>query len=203
MKLMKMSVVSFFCLLVASGVAQAKVAINWTWDDNRSEGVYLSDGVTLLPQASTVQLIWSSLDSGLSAMNVLNPLTPTGAGEVVLATKASSGDGYWNFGVGNYEAAMGTYVGGYVYQRVFNVSVGDTPVAGVNQYGESVEASAQLVDASAVPAPAPIGSYLWDSSVSGGGYVMSVIAVPEPTTIALAFAGLGLLVVRRFRKKKD
>ncbi len=199
-KALGISVVAF---LVAVCVASATVQVTWSWDENAQNYVYQDDGSTLLPAGSIVQLIYVPFGGVNTGYDPVDPLTPN-AGNILLDTMSTSGDGYWNFGTLQYPVpgVVGQYVGGYVFQRVFDTPFGNDPADG--SYYADGPFSLVLGDADAIPAPAPTVSFLWTSPgawPSPGGFTLTeqLSVVPEPTTWALIGIGALAIMIRRRR----
>lgn len=194
---MRKLIVGVAAVLLGVSVAMATVAIDWYWDQNTAQGVYQNGGVNFLPQNSIIQLIYSptGINSGYSSMN---PLLPN-VGNTLLASAPSSGNGFWNFGVANYPVpgVPGQYVGGYVFQRVFDTLWGNSPTD-QSFYADGPMSSA-LANADAEPTPPADASFFFSSS--GSGYVLSsrLTVIPEPTTWALMGIGALAMIIRRRR----
>jgi hypothetical protein len=178
--------VVFVALLFVPSFVFALVSIQWSFDENVQQGVMRYDGVTPLPGNSIVQLIWSP-DAVLGPLNVNDPLTPSG-NDVLLDADGSTWSamgGYWVFSARDYDGG-GTYVGGYAFQRVFDVTVGNTPGEG-DYYGDGTYVCGPLEDADIPAPPPPDSSYLFSSS--GSPFVVGTVIVPEPGTLILVLIG--------------
>ena len=190
-------------VLMATCVALATVNVYWTWDENTQNYVYQDDGTTLLPAGSIVQLIYVPFGGVNTGYDNTDPLTPN-PGNTVLATFSTSGDGYWFYDVNQFPVpgVAGQYVGGYVFQRVFDTPFGNDPADG--SYYADGPLSAALGNADANPAPAPTVSFFFQSSApwpSPGGFTLTeqLSVVPEPTTWALIGIGALAIFIRRRR----
>lgn len=192
---------SVACALMVASVAWATVSIDWYWDLNANQFVYQNDGSTLLPLNSIIQLIFSptGVNTGPSGTA---PLVPA-VGNTVLASMPLNGifgfPGAWNFGVANYPVpgVPGQYVGGYVFQRVFDTLWGNSPTD--QSFYADGPMSLALANADGDPTPPADVSYFFASS--GSGYVLSqrVTIIPEPTTWALMGIGALAMIIRRRR----
>lgn len=107
-----------FCVsLLLGGSALADVGVNWEQDSNLVHHVYKSDQTTPLPVGSVIQLIWTPVAS-INPINPMDPLVPSGAGEVVLTNSVANAAPGTILYMGLQFAD--TYTNGYVYTRVFD-----------------------------------------------------------------------------------
>jgi hypothetical protein len=200
-----LSIILLTGIIVSQNVF-GSIAIKWQWDLSAGAGVYRYGGTELLPAGRIVQLIWSPVASA-PPVDPLDPLRPTG-GCIALATNATNGDGWWDFGVATYDeenygiSDTNYFATGYVFQRVFDVAWGNTPKAG-DWYGDGVF-FVQAPSQHQAPPPPPTVSALWDSGGSNP-YILNQQIVPEPNSLTLL--GLGLVVIGtrqlfRSRRKK-
>lgn len=186
----------FLALLTVVFVFSSSAMINvyWSSDENASQYVVLDNGTTPLPVNSIVQLIYSP-DGIIGELNFANPLVPTG-GDQLLMTYNNTVSGYWVNVMTNFGSAVGDFVGGYLYSRIFNVQAGDTPTVG-DYYVDGA------IYGATVESPTINYAYAFSSDEIGGPLVVNtIIAVPEPGTIALAFTAMGFFVIRLLRRKK-
>ena len=194
------------CLLVtfSSSLVFASVTVNWSMP-NASDAVFLP--ATNLPDNSLWQLIWSSTNLSTQSLNPVSPFIPQG-GEVLLDEARNSGGGFiFNlcgpYDATNYSLPANTFVGGYVYTRVFDFQ-GNTSSFTVseidNMLFQESTFSAQLQDTS-TPTGFPTDHFPFTGS---GAVIMSQVnVIPEPTTIAILLMGIFGLVGFRKHLSKD
>lgn len=180
-------------LLLSAVSVNAAVNVNWT---SAANAIKRDDGTTNAPSTWYAQLIWSS-DNSISALNPVSPFLPTD-GEVVLKAQALNGfnaAGFLSGGtVDTTGLAPGDGIGGFVYTRIFNVDFSGSP-ATPTLYGDSVALSGPLA-ADIINPPTPMTtSHAPVVTVS-----QRIVAIPEPSTYALAAVGVAAALWRRRRK---
>ncbi|MGD9874650.1 MAG: PEP-CTERM sorting domain-containing protein [Kiritimatiellia bacterium] len=182
---------SLLIVLLAVAASHATINVTWNWDESAAAGMYLSDSVTLLPVGSIVQILFTA-DAVLGGVDLANPLLAP-AGDILIAQANTTDAGYYLNGPANY-GIVGDYVGGYVYQRIFTSDISPTTgeyAIGLHLYGAS-PANTATAEGSTV------FCFAWDSNLEAQPTFTAVI--PEPSTIMLSILGLGMIMVRRFRK---
>ncbi len=191
-------------LMFCGMVANATVSISWVWNEGTDGGVNAHDNSGFLQLGNVVQLIWTS-DQAVSAVSASDPLTPTG-GDILLGQNTMTSDGWWNFGIASYDATLppwslpdDTFVGGYVYQRVFDDLALDGLDSGIDYYADSI--SEQIVGPLNDQDPTPGTSnfsYLYSSGTFDGS---NFSVIPEPTSMGLfLLGGLAMVIRRKCRK---
>lgn len=217
----KMMIVLLACLMASAGVVVADISINLTC----ATGAMLIHNGTVYPgdqlaAGSMIQLIWS-LANAYTASG--NPVSQTDAqGNTIVQPTLFSPSTYllwtgyipgssWGadldgtFDYDNADVGGNNVNAGYVYARVFDSA---NPSEGSWYASSLIYNTAGFAQATNVPKPTPDQVEMADGPGStfdegAGGYYLPLNqgqVVPEPTTLALALAGLGLLVYRRFRK---
>lgn len=180
-------------LLLSAVTANAAVNVNWTSAGN---AIKQDDGTTNAPSTWYAQLIWSS-DNSISALNPMSPFVPTD-GEVVLKEQSLNGFNAAGFLSGGTVDATGLVpgdgIGGYVYTRVFNVLYSVAPST-PTFYGNSVAVSGPLA-ADIIAPPTPMTT----SHAPVVTVNQRIVAIPEPSTYALAAVGIAAALWRRRRK---
>ncbi len=185
----------FFIILLAVFAARsswATISVNWASDQNNNQFIVQLDGTTPLPVNSIIQFLYSA-SGAIGALNPSDPLIPQGD-NVLLTTYYNTSAGYWVGVTKDYGSSTGEYVGGYLFVRIFDVQQGDTPTVG-DYYVDGM--------LSGTTVESPTLNYVYAFSSDGSPLLVdTIIAVPEPATIGLAFTAIGLFVIRRFRNKK-
>ena len=197
---------SLLCMLLVglfASIGDASNTINWSNVGTSNFPIYEHDGTTALASGTDavgylVQLIYDSGNDGPSPVDLSNDYG-VGDGDQY-AAYAWIGKGvpppqynglFVSLGFDNIQPNGSSYFIRAWEGASKQIGTGFIPDA-PDYYGNS-----QIFTVQGNTDPSSNDEFFMTSSFS------TVIAVPEPTTIALAFAGLGLLVVRRFRKKKD
>ncbi len=208
-RLLQLAVIGIGLMAWAVIPAGATIQVTWYWDIWTTGNVMRNDGITPLPANSIVQLIYSQAGV-LGALDPYNPLTPTGDNQLLdtRATAQSGGNAYWNYGTVTY-GGSGDYVGGYVFQRVFDTTYGSAPLDG-SYYSDYYGYPAGMVragpteDADSSPFN-PTVSALFNAVDLGGGTPTNLVLnqmclIPEPATLTLMGFGLAALGLRRLRR---
>jgi hypothetical protein len=180
--------------MTAAVNASAVVNVSWTSVPN---AIKQSDGTTNAPAGWYVQLIWSD-DAVISPLNPVSPFVPTG-GEQVLKAQGLTAGGFLSGGfVDATGKAPGDGVGGFVYTRVFNVPFSVTPNT-PTMFGNSAAINGPLAaDVPGSPGiPPAINTTTHNPVVTVG---QQIVAIPEPSTYALAAVGIAAALWRRRRK---
>lgn len=185
----KIILAALLVVFVCSSQSHATINVTWNWDESAATGIYLSDGVTLLPVGSIVQLIFT-LDALVAPIDISNPLSMP-VGDSLIAQAAMTDAGFYFLGPANY-GALGEFIGGFVYQRIFTADLSEYGL-GTGVYGASPSDTATAEGST-------VFSFLYDSATDpglGSGFTMTV--VPEPSVLAfLGLGGLALAARRRF-----
>lgn len=182
---------SLLVVLLTVATSHATINITWNWDESAAAGMFLSDGTTLLPIGSIVQILFTA-DAALGGVNLADPLGAP-AGDTLIAQANTAGAGFYLNGPANY-GALGEYVGGFVYQRIFTSDI--SPTTGEYAIGLHLHGASPANTATAEGST--VFSFAWDSNLEAQPTFIAVI--PEPSTIMLSILGLGVIMVRRFRK---
>ena len=201
-KFVRVCVIGAVALVIATCGANATVTILWNWCENANGGIFDSTD-SALADLSVEQLIWSA-DQDVSAINPGDIYNPTG-GDILLDTGASTynaAGGFWMLGSSSYDATDAQYgslaedyfVGGYVYQRVFDSH---------DQYANSIVAqiNGPLLDQDPSANP-QTESYLYTTGNYDSGNGADWMPVPEPSSVALFLTGAVAIVVG-IRKKRS
>ena len=198
-------------MLAVVPFAGADISVNLT---TALGGLMIHNGTAfpgdLLPAGSLVHLVWSTANSyGWTGWDGGSYTMP--ANSWIIFSGFSNQTGGWDVdldGGANYgNAAVGgnNINAGYIYLRVFDSAA---PAEGSWYASSLIYNTTSFGNSTNIPTPTPDqiemttgpGSTFDDGN---GIYLLPLNQgqiVPEPTTLALALAGLGLLVYRRFRK---
>ncbi|MCZ7592758.1 MAG: PEP-CTERM sorting domain-containing protein [Kiritimatiellae bacterium] len=197
-------------MLLAGGLAmssaQAGLQVQWEGLD----GFVHTDMSTIFPSATfgdgqyLAQLIWTP-DNFIADAWIGGAVDP-GSNEVIIdsASILNPGDVYGPLPAQNY---AGLFVGGYIYARVFDVG-SDNPAnitVGSAYYAGPLVLAVDNADPG-VNQVYNIHQSTADAMFPGQGFdgfgtdVLNQQVVPEPTVLALAALGLGVVAVRRFRR---
>ena len=186
-------VLSGVCLSSAPGA----LSVDWRSDAACAASVFLADQTTMLPAGSIVQLIYSTSSDGLAEVDPVDPFNPEGLVATITSIELF-GMAMWHQTATSYE--LETTEKGFLYQRVFNwTDIGDTDGIEGTAYRDSL-ASSDIAEADTTQ---PYRFAAFDSTEFGDGevYYLNQTVIPEPSTIALAFAGIGFFVVRKIRSR--
>lgn len=197
--------------LMAAGMAvssaQAALQIHWSGPD----GFVHTDMSTMYPDSTPLngsylaQLIWTP--DAFKADAWIGGAVDPGSNEVIIDTAVltNPGDAYGPLSPQGY---AGAYPGaGYVYARVFDLGSDNvaTIVAGSWYYSGPLLATVDQSDPS-IDQVYNIHQGTADAMFPGQGFdgfgtdVLNQQVVPEPSVLALAALGLGVVAVRRFRR---
>jgi hypothetical protein len=150
-------------------------------------------------------LVYWTADASLSGFNSIDPLAPTG-GDLLLVNPASAGFGYDSSAgpniagqlTGNASVAFtGAYEGGFVYIAMFEMAYVASPlsIAAGTYYGLGPISAA-------LPTVPPSPAYQYGNLITAvSPLTTNLQVVPEPSTVALMLAGLGVLGFSRIRRK--
>lgn len=225
----KLAVVAVSLTLVAGGaVADISIVLNTDLGALMIHNGGTTYPDNALPSGSMIQVIWSTVNayagsgtpfaqSDAQGNNIVQP-SMIGSGYYLLwtgytpvsanpGTIESGADIDGNFDYDNADVGGNNINSGYLYVRIFEAA---DPALG------TWYASSQIYNTSTFavrppppgdPIPAATFVDVCDSAPSaieeGGGFWNQANhgqVVPEPSTMALALAGVGLLIYRRFRK---
>ena len=186
--------ITLFAILGAA-TANAVVSVNWTTPNNSIKG---PDGTTNAPSTWIAQLIYSP-DNAASALNPADPFVPTG-GEHVMASRQLNVNNIAGriFSATPKVSDADEFAGGFVYTRVFNVDYNGGSPTTPTFYGNSSVVSGPLQIETSTPSTiiahwtAPTGTQLVVNQ--------QIVAIPEPSTYALAAVGIAAALWRRRRK---
>lgn len=180
-------------LLLTALTADAAVNVNWT---SAANAIKQSDGTTNAPSTWYAQLIWSA-DNVISPLNPADPFVPTGGEEILKEQQLNGFNAAGFLSGGTVDAtgqAPGNGVGGFVYTRIFNVPYSVAPTT-PTFYGDSVAINGPLA-ADIVAPPTPMTT----THAPVVTVNQQIVAIPEPSTYALAAVGIAAALWRRRRK---
>ena len=186
--------ITLFAILGAA-TANAVVSVNWTTPSNSIKG---PDGTTNAPSTWIAQLIYSP-DNAASALNPADPFTPTGGEQVMVSRELNVNNVAGRiFSASAKVSGSDAFAGGFVYTRVFNVNYNGGSPSTPTFYGDSAVITGALqIETSN---PSTILSH-W-SAPTGTQLIVNqqIVAIPEPSTYALAGVGIAAALWRRRRK---
>ncbi len=154
--------------------------------------------------AATQNVLWQLLSAGINdtidGLNLSNGGYVGGDDQVVFErTTLAGGDSLvgawlWNEAAPPPDWSDSTYTGQTLFMRVFS---SDTPSVGGYYWNSASTIEAVNYADTMIPAQSINGN-----STAGMGEVLNIeiIAVPEPSTVALMLAGLAMVGYRRFRR---
>jgi len=203
----KMIVLTALLAVAFAGVAQADIQVTWIG----ALGFYNHDvvGAPAVPGdyilneggSAPAYLIWSPnnvIDSLFGLPAIPGVVAATGD-DIILATfnGANSPFGDYDAGTAVYtDLAFGeTLATGYIYARIFEDALAD----GVYYNDGPIVSAAGYAFTGSEP-PVLYDHNQGDDPVNGGQCTEQLTVVPEPSTILLSILGLGVIMVRRFRK---
>lgn len=208
---MKKIITIVVAALFMTGIARGDISVAL----NVLSGVFLNHGGTSLNDmwggGGLMQLIWSTVPEYSPST------TPVGGQPGVIANYwvlwsgtigppeewANDHDGGVNYS--NADVGGNNINAGYIYARVFEIA---SPVIGTWYASSLIYSTANFGQATNIPPPVPDAVDMTDGTDSWYdtdlGFRLQPLdhgqVVPEPSTLALALAGVGLLVYRRLRK---
>ena len=190
---MKKVILSLLAICAATS-SFAVVSVNWL---SPASAIKDADGTTNAPATWFAQLIWSD-DAAVSPLNPADPFVPTGGESVFASNQISPGNVAGRVTVGKVSDADNGLAGGFVYTRVFNVDFNGGSPGTPTFYGDSpVITGALLVETGD---PTTVLRH-WSTTTSGTLNVSQrIVAIPEPSTYALAAVGIAAALWRRRRK---
>ena len=203
----KMIVLTALLAVAFAGIAQADIQVNW-W---ANLGFYNHDvvGAPAVPGdyilndggSAPAYLIWSpnNVIDALTALPVIPGVVAATGDDVILATfgGAASPFGDYDAGTSIYtDLAFGqTLATGYIYARIFEDALAD----GV-YYNDGPIVSAAAYAFTGSEPPVTYNHNQGDDPINGAQCDTQLNVIPEPSTILLSILGLGVIMVRRFRK---
>jgi len=208
---MKKAVVLTVLLAVAFvGVAQADIQVNWGgltgfYNHTAVPGSPADPGDYLLSGGGSVMayLIWSpdnAIDNLtlISAAVLVRPLVD-GGNDILLNSFSVVNNPYADYAAGPAQYLNANFGGntlqtGYIYARIF-----EGPVADLVYYNDGPIVSAAPYTFTGSEPPVLYDQNTGDPA-AGGQCDQQLTVIPEPSTIMLSILGLGMIMVRRFRK---
>ena len=204
----KMIVLTALLAVAFTGIVQADIRVNWVgtvgfYDHTATPGSPADPGDYILNDGGSapVYLIWSPnnvIDSLTNLLPVPGVVAATGD-DIILATFGGAQTPY-----GIYDAAVNSFLDatygvtlttGYIYARIFEDALAD----GV-YYNDGPIVSAAPYSYTGSEPPVTYDHNTGDDPFWGGQCDTQVNVIPEPSTILLSLVGLGVIMVRRFRK---
>lgn len=169
--------------LISTLLAHATISVNWV---STSGNIKLSDATTPLPVGSFAQLIHAGNNNTISTFNAADPFTVSGD-DTVIETHVTTFAGFilptpqpTTVDATTFGGSEDEFVGGRVYVRIFNSALSGS----VTEYGEtSLSSATGDQDPTAGPAAFPT------TIDASGTTLMSLAAVPEPSSLALVILG--------------
>ncbi len=198
-------------VLMAS-VALADVDFRWS----SSSAQALDQTSVNLAAASTV-LLYVSTDASVNfpGGNVTGPIQTSYGDDTYVGAAATTLSGRYTIGYqtpGTTGAGAGSDVGLYTYMVLVNLSYSTftgalggnvANIAAGTYYGVSSMSPVTLVQGASATPPGTPQSFTDSSDANGLGAIIQttqVVTVPEPSTVALMLAGLGIVAMRMRRK---
>lgn len=212
----KIIVVVASAMLLMAAVSQADISVNLG-----IIGGILNHGGTAYPAdlwagGGLMQLVWTAVGSAYSPSQISNPAgeEPGALPGYYILWSGTLGDiNVWPDDQDGSVDYLDSDVGGaninagWIYARVFEIAL---PVEGTWYASSLIYDTSAFNESTNVPKPLPDDIDVTqgpNSFFDDGAQAMmvpldhgQVTLVPEPSTLALALAGVGLLVYRRFRK---
>ena len=203
---MKKIVVAVVLSLAASLGAHAGTSVNWyfNWGMYPHGASDLSSTATGDGVAATQDVLWQLIyagdDGSIDPVNIDNPGYVGGDDQVIFTrTVLAGGSGDYDeflFGTASTPSTNGNSyaVGGQLYMRVFGST---SPVLHDYYYNSALTPFVEKNPIDDAPQIFNGNSTFGDS---GDALNIEIIAVPEPSTVALMLAGLAMVGYRRFRR---
>lgn len=196
---MKIKAFATAVLLLGCAVSNGAVTINF-FTASSSIKDHLNSNIAM---HQTFIAYWS-LDQSLSGFNNADPLNPTG-GDIVLGAfditaGAAAGGRITGHTADAFGAGTAAYSPGYVYIAVFEYAFASYSgsIASGTYYGLGPIYSQSLTQQ--FPTPGTVDNY-GQQITAIAPVTTSLQVVPEPSTVALMLAGLGVLGFSRIRRK--
>ena len=203
----KMIVLTALLAVAFAGAASADIQVDWLADlgfyNHGVVGAPAAPGDYILNDGGSAPayLIWSPnnvIDSLFGLPAIPGVVAATGD-DIILATLGGANTPYADYtaGVSVYtDLAFGeTLATGYIYARIFEDALAD----GV-YYNDGPIVAAALYSYTGSEPPQAYNHNTGDDPINGGQCTDQLTVVPEPSTILLSILGLGVIMVRRFRK---
>lgn len=205
----KMMVLTVLLVFAVVSVAQADIRVNWVgflgfYDHTETPGAPADPGGYILADGGSapVYLIWSPDNVienllNISAVSEVRPVID-GGNDIVLGTFNGANSPY-----GDYDAGVNTFLDvtygetlttGYIYARIFEDALADL----VYYNDGPIVAAAPYVFTGSEP-PVDYNHNAGDPA-AGDQCNQQLTVIPEPSTVLLSLLGLGVIMVRRFRK---
>ena len=190
----KIALISLVMLL--SRVAMANISINLTLSG------YVNNGTDFLTSDRLVQFIWCQTDPSSSSA-VYGSAQYLASGEHLLWSSTTYTYGHSTSdmdstmppsGYDNSYAGGAAINSGYIFARVF----GSSTVSASTKYYQSTAVAPTLLTYSALD-PSSIINYNISSNPNTSAN-LSMVTVPEPSTVGLLLLGAGLVALRRMRR---
>lgn len=204
----KMIILTAMLAVAFAGAASADIRVDWSggtgfYVHTATPGAPADPGDYLLAGGGSVMayLIWSPLNAidALTALPAIPGAVPVTGDDIILDSFSVVNSPYADYSAGVSDYLNANFGGavlqnGYIYARIF-----EGPVADGVYYndGPIVAASTYLYTGSEPP---QVYNHNTGDDAWGGQCDTQLNVIPEPSTILLSLVGLGVIMVRRFRK---